>query len=89
MPAMNHRNDQPAWKIADLPVDQRVADLIARMTLTEKASQLHLDNPAIDRLGLPAHNWWKECLHGVARAGRGARDGLPADHWPGGPSSGL
>ncbi|MCL1964652.1 MAG: glycoside hydrolase family 3 C-terminal domain-containing protein [Firmicutes bacterium] len=43
--------------------------LVARMTLEEKASQLRYDAPAIDRLGIPAYNWWNEALHGVARAG--------------------
>ena len=45
-------------------------DLISRMTLEEKASQLMYGSPAIDRLGVPAYNWWNECLHGVARNGR-------------------
>ena len=40
------------------------------MTLEEKVSQLMNDSAAIDRLGIPAYNWWNECLHGVARAGR-------------------
>jgi beta-glucosidase len=40
------------------------------MTLDEKVSQLMSDSPAIERLGIPAYNWWNECLHGVARAGR-------------------
>ena len=39
------------------------------MTLEEKASQLKYDSPAIERLGIPAYNWWNESLHGVARAG--------------------
>jgi beta-glucosidase len=39
------------------------------MTLEEKASQLTYNSPAIDRLGIPAYNWWNEALHGVARAG--------------------
>lgn len=53
-----------------LPVDQRVDDLVARMTLKEKVFQLFNQAPAIDRLGVPAYNWWNECLHGVARAGK-------------------
>ncbi|MDI6448009.1 glycoside hydrolase family 3 C-terminal domain-containing protein [Anaerobaca lacustris] len=52
------------------PIDERVADLIGRMTLPEKVSQMTHDSPGIDRLGVPAYNWWNECLHGVARAGR-------------------
>ncbi|KRB92409.1 glycoside hydrolase family 3 C-terminal domain-containing protein [Duganella sp. Root198D2] len=45
------------------------ADLVAQMTLEEKASLLQHDSPAIARLGIPAYNWWNEGLHGVARAG--------------------
>ena len=44
-------------------------ELVSRMTLEEKASQLRFDAPAIPRLGIPAYNWWNEALHGVARAG--------------------
>lgn len=43
--------------------------LVSRMTLEEKASQLRFDAPAIERLNIPAYNWWNEALHGVARAG--------------------
>ena len=43
--------------------------LTARMTLEEKMSQMLYESPAIDRLGIPAYNWWNEALHGVARAG--------------------
>ena len=44
-------------------------DLVSKMTLEEKASQLRYDAPGIPRLGIPAYNWWNEALHGVARAG--------------------
>ena len=53
----------------DLPVAERVEDLVSRMTLEEKLAQMIYDAPAIERLGVPAYNWWNECLHGVARAG--------------------
>ena len=43
--------------------------LVARMTVEEKAGQLKFDAPSIERLGIPAYNWWNEALHGVARAG--------------------
>ena len=48
---------------------ERAADLVSRMTLEEQASMLRYDAPAIERLGIPAYNWWSEGLHGVARAG--------------------
>ncbi|MBZ0299431.1 MAG: glycoside hydrolase family 3 C-terminal domain-containing protein [Anaerolineae bacterium] len=51
------------------PLADRVRDLVGRMTLEEKIGQMVYTAPAIDRLGVPAYNWWNECLHGVARAG--------------------
>src|SRR5579862_4578445 len=51
------------------PIDARVADLIGRMTLEEKASQLVNQARAIPRLQVPAYDWWSEALHGVANAG--------------------
>ena len=53
----------------NLPVEKRVDDLIGRMTLDEKISQMLDVAPAIERLDVPAYNWWNEGLHGVARAG--------------------
>jgi beta-glucosidase len=53
----------------DLPLDERLDDLLSQMTLAEKISQMVFDAPAIPRLGVPAYNWWNECLHGVGRAG--------------------
>lgn len=47
----------------------RAQQLVARMTVSEKMTQLRYDSPAIERLGVPAYNWWNEALHGVARAG--------------------
>jgi beta-glucosidase len=57
------------WKDASLPLTTRVNDLIRRMSLAEKVQQLRHAAPAIPRLGVPAYNYWNECLHGVARAG--------------------
>ena len=50
-------------------LQERVANLVSQMTLAEKVSQMVFDAPAIERLGIPAYNWWNECLHGVGRAG--------------------
>jgi len=54
----------------NLPLKERVNDLIERMTIEEKVSQLMNNTPGIERLGIPPYNWWNEALHGVARAGR-------------------
>jgi beta-glucosidase len=59
----------PAYLDAALPIELRVDDLVARMTLPEKVSQMVHAAPAIERLGIPPYNWWNECLHGVGRAG--------------------
>lgn len=59
----------PRWKNPNLPIAQRVNDLISRMTLEEKISQLTHVADGIPRLGIPAYNWWNEGLHGVGRAG--------------------
>ena len=54
----------------NLSIDERVRDLVLRLTVEEKCSRLRWDAPAVDRLGVPAYNWWNEALHGVGRAGR-------------------
>lgn len=48
---------------------QYAKELAAQMTIEEKMSQMLYQSPAIERLGIPAYNWWNEALHGVARAG--------------------
>lgn len=48
--------------------EQRAKELVSKMTLAEKISQMRHDAPGIERLGVPAYNWWNECIHGVARA---------------------
>src|SRR5919199_3452389 len=60
---------QPPYKDPSLPVERRVDDLVSRMTLEEKVSQMMNAAPAIPRLGIPEYEWWNEALHGVARAG--------------------
>lgn len=49
--------------------ENKAKELVAKMTVEERALQLRYDSPAIKRLGVPAYNWWNEALHGVARAG--------------------
>lgn len=59
----------PLYQNTTQPPEVRAADLVARLTLDEKISQMQHAAPAIDRLGIPEYNWWNECLHGVGRAG--------------------
>lgn len=59
----------PAYKDVGLTPAERASDLVRRMTLTEKASQLVNQARAIPRLGIPAYDWWSESLHGVAQNG--------------------
>lgn len=62
-----HAQEYP-FRNPDLPIADRVQDLISRLTLEEKAAQMQNLTPAIERLGIPAYNWWNECLHGVGRS---------------------
>ena len=57
------------WKDASQPVAARINDLVSRMSLAEKVQEMCNTAPAIPRLGVPAYDYWNECLHGVARAG--------------------
>jgi beta-glucosidase len=59
----------PDYLNPDLPFARRVDDLVSRMTLEEKVSQMMDVAAGIERLGVPPYNWWNEALHGVARAG--------------------
>ena len=59
----------PPYKNPNLPVETRVNDLLSRLTLEEKVGQMMNATPAIERLGVPAHDYWNEALHGVARSG--------------------
>jgi len=59
----------PPYLNAALPLETRVDDLVGRMTLEEKVSQMMNAAPAIPRLGIPEYDWWNEALHGVAFSG--------------------
>ena len=59
----------PAYLNPSLPPEQRAADLVSRMTLDEKVTQLVNQARAIPRLNVPAYDWWSEALHGVMRDG--------------------
>ena len=69
-PAAAAEAQRPAYLDTTLSFEDRAADLVQRMTLDEKVSQMMDQAPAVPRLGVPAYNWWNECLHGVARAGK-------------------
>ena len=60
---------KPAYLDPSLPAEQRAADLVGRMTLEEKATQLVNQARAIPRLNVPAYDWWSEALHGVLHDG--------------------
>ena len=60
---------EPAYLNTKLSFEERAEDLISRMTLEEKVSQMLDQAPAIERLGIHEYNWWNEALHGVARSG--------------------
>ncbi len=61
--------DQPAYLNPALAAEQRAADLVHRMTVEEKVTQLVNQSRAVPRLNIPAYDWWSEALHGVARPG--------------------
>ena len=63
------QSTQPAYKNTSLSIDKRVDDLVSRMTLEEKVSQMMNAAASVDRLDIPQYEWWNEALHGVARAG--------------------
>jgi len=60
---------RPVFRDPSQPMAVRVNDLLQQLTDTEKVSLLGYRSKAVDRLSIPAYNWWNEALHGVARAG--------------------
>src|SRR3712207_2214547 len=61
--------DAPVYLNPSMSVERRAEELVSRMTLEEKVAQMMNKAPAIERLGVPAYDWWNEALHGVAYAG--------------------
>ncbi|MFW5718752.1 MAG: glycoside hydrolase family 3 C-terminal domain-containing protein [Halanaerobium sp.] len=61
--------EEMKYRDPSLPLTERVNDLVSRMTLEEKMSQMIYDAASVERLDIKKYNWWNECLHGVARAG--------------------
>ncbi|HZG56191.1 glycoside hydrolase family 3 C-terminal domain-containing protein, partial [Paenibacillus sp.] len=66
---MTEQQQLPAYRDESLSFEERAKDLVSRMTLREKASQMIHKSCAIPHLGIETYNWWNEALHGVARAG--------------------
>ncbi len=67
---MDHTQIDKRYLDPELSAKERARLLVSQMTLPEKIAQMLHKAPPIPRLGVPAYNWWNECLHGVARAGR-------------------
>jgi len=63
-------NTSRAFRDVELPIDDRIADLLARLSVEEKIALMMDESPGVPRLGVAPYKWWNECLHGVARAGR-------------------
>src|SRR3954463_1280179 len=61
--------EQPVYRDTSRSFEERAADLVSRMTLDEKVSQVQNNAAGIPRLDIPPYEWWNEALHGVARAG--------------------
>jgi beta-glucosidase len=67
--AFAQESDNPAYLNPQLSPEQRATDLVRRMTLAEKASQMQNNSAAVLRLKVPAYQWWSEALHGVINEG--------------------
>ncbi len=65
---INKPSYQYPFQNPDLSFEERVANIVSLLTVEEKISQMVNNAPSIDRLGIPAYNWWNESLHGVARS---------------------
>lgn len=68
-PSEENAAEVPVYLDTNYSFRERAADLVSRMTLEEKVSQMCTDADSIPRLGVPTYRWWSECLHGIARNG--------------------
>ncbi len=68
-PPLHSVQNRAGYQNPNLPIERRVDDLVHRMTLAEKVSQMQNHSVAIPRLGIPEYDWWNEGLHGIARSG--------------------
>ncbi len=66
---MVYMTEKLVYKDENLSFEKRAKDIVSRMTLFEKVSQMTYNSAAVPRLGISSYNWWNEALHGVARAG--------------------
>ena len=78
---MSPELENAAFRNPSLPIEKRVDDLVSRMTLEEKVSQMVHVAAAIPRLGIPEYNWWSEGL--ARRRARGLCDRISAGDWTG------
>jgi beta-glucosidase len=70
MPSSHAQETKYPFQNPSLSFDQRVNDLVSRLSLNEKVRLMqNNDGGGVARLGIPAYNWWNESLHGVARDG--------------------
>ena len=67
---MSNLKAQPIYLNPEINLDDRVADLIDRLTLQEKVDQMLMNTPGIPRLKISPYDYWNEALHGVGRSGK-------------------
>lgn len=66
---LNAQTPEYPFRDSSLPQEQRIEDLLGRLSLEEKIAMMQNGSKGVERLGIPDYDWWNEALHGVARAG--------------------
>ena len=69
LPSFVSAQESLPFRNPELSREERIDDLISRLTLQEKVNMMMHGSKGVERLGIPDYNWWNEALHGVARAG--------------------